>query len=266
MAYGHDTWTFPGSKEHELKWMGRYGAKGEKRQPRKKATPEQIKKQNQRNREKRMRRKIKENFGSGDLWVTLKYPKGTRKPLEEVKKDFKRFRDAVRRAYRQRGEPFKYIYRMEIGKRGGIHIHILVNRVRGEPDTDIILQQAWKYGRIHFESIYEQGGYQNLACYITKQPDEDIWKQLSLFSEQEQKELIKYSCSRNLKEPIPEHKEYRHWTMRKILEYGPAPTPGYYIDPDSIVMGINPFTGMSYLQYIEYSLTSQDRERRADDG
>lgn len=254
MAYRHDTWTFPGSKEHEYKWAGNYGAKGEKRQAKERASPERIRKQNQRNREKRLRRKIKANFQPGDLWITLKYPKGTRKPLGEVKKDFKRFRDALRKAYRRQGEELKYIYRMEIGRRGGIHIHILVNRVSGKPDTDVIAQRAWKYGRIHFESIYEQGGYEDLADYITKQPDEEIDRQISLFPEEERKQLISYSCSRNLKDPVPEQKEYRHWTMRKILMWGPEPTKGYYIDPDSVVQGVNPFTGMSYLQYTEYPI------------
>ena len=42
--------------------------------------------------------------------------------------------------------------------------------------------------------------------------------------------------------------------MRKIIENGPEPTPGYFIDPLSIVMGTNPYTGMNYLHYTEYKL------------
>jgi hypothetical protein len=254
MAYAKDTWFFKSSIEHEYKWMGRYGAKGEPRQPKRKATPEQVAKQNQWNREKKMRRLIKANFQPEDLWVTLKYPKGTRKPVEEVKKDCKRFLDAMRRAYLRQKVPLKYIYRMEVGRQGGIHIHILINRVRGKPDTDIIVQRAWKYGRASFESIYDRGGYQELAAYIVKLPDEEVETQLSLFPAEERKQFIKYSCSRNLDKPVPEHKEYARWTMRKILTEGPKPTEGYYIDPDSMVSGVNPYTGMSYLQYIEYPL------------
>ena len=54
MAHRHDVYRYgPGEKyiEHEIKCAGRYGAKGEKRAQKKKATPEQIKKQNQWNRE-----------------------------------------------------------------------------------------------------------------------------------------------------------------------------------------------------------------------
>jgi hypothetical protein len=127
MAYWLDTWTFPNSIEYEYKFAGNYGAKGEKRAERKKATPEQIKKQNQLNKEKRMRRVIKANFLSEDYWMTLKYPEGTRKKVEEVKKELKKFLDDMRKAYKKRSEIFKFIYRMEIGKHGGIHIHVLMN-------------------------------------------------------------------------------------------------------------------------------------------
>lgn len=254
MAYTRDTWTFPDSIEHEYKYMGKYGAAGEKRAEKRKPTKEQIRKQNQWIREKLMRRLIKANFCPNDLWVTLKYPKGCRKPIGEVKKDLQKFLSRLRYEYKKRGEPLKYIYRIEIGKHGGIHIHILINRTRGKPDTDVLIQEKWTYGRANFESLYEQGGFQDLACYIVKLPDEEIEEQLSLFPEQDRKELIKYSCSRNLIRPEPVKKTYTHWTMRRILEEGPTPTKGYYIDKDSIICGINPVTGMSYLYYTEYPL------------
>ena len=254
MAYDKKTFPFPGSIEHEYTYAGRYGAKGEKREKRKKATPEQVKKQNQSNREKKIRRLMKLNFHKDDLFATFKYPKGTRKPINEVEKDVERFLERMRYAYKKREAPFKYICRMEIGKKGGIHIHMVINRTRGEPDTDVLIQQKWPHGRVNFQSLYESGGYHDLACYIVKQPDEDVEKQLSLFPEDERKKLIKYSCSKNLARVEPEHKTYKHWTMRKIIEEGPTPTKGYYIDKDSIVCGINPVTGMSYLYYTEYPL------------
>ena len=53
MAHRHDVYRYGKYIEHEIKYNGRYGAKGEKRAPRKKATPEQIQKQNQYNKEKK---------------------------------------------------------------------------------------------------------------------------------------------------------------------------------------------------------------------
>ena len=255
MAYWKDTWSFPNSKEYEYKWAGKYGAKGEKRQKRDKATPDQIKKQNQLNKEKNMRRLIKANFVPGDLWSTLKYPRGMRKPIVEVKKDISKFLRRMRTAYRKRGQDFKFIYRLEVGAQGGIHIHILVNRLK-EGDTDLQIQSAWEWGRANFESVYEAGGYERLANYIVKMPKEDTkeYEQLSFFEEEERGEFIKYSPSRNLIRPQPERKTYFTWTVRKLIEEGPKPTQGYYIDKDSIRCGVNRFTGMSYYQYTEVRL------------
>ncbi len=254
MAFTKYTWDFLNSSEYEYKYAGNYGAKGEKRQERKKATPEQIKKQNQLNKEKWVRRLIKANFLPDDLWTTLKYPKGTKKQLKEVKKDLKAFLDKMRKSYKKRGDPFKFIYRVEIGKRGGIHIHILINRSDHKPDTDLMVQDLWEHGRVNFQSIYEYGGYQKLANYIAKKPGEEEEKQLKLFDEKERKELTSYSSSRNLIRPEPEKKVYNKWTMRKLIEEGPKPTPGYYIDPESIHCGVNRYTGMSYFQYTEYRI------------
>lgn len=262
MAYWKDKWTFTNSTEYEYKFAGKYGAKGEKRAKRKKATPEQIRKQNQYNKEKRMRRLIKANFIPDDLWITLKYPEGTRKPTEEVKEDLKKFLSQMRGIYKRVKIPLKFIYRMEIGKRGGIHIHILINRTRGEPPTDTMVSDLWDHGSVNFESIYEFGGYKKLANYIVKAPDEEAAEQLSLFGAEEKKQYIKYSSSRNLIRPEPERRVYNRWTVKKLIEDGPKPTEGYYIDKDSIHYGVNRFTGMSYLQYTECRITPQRRAVR----
>lgn len=258
MAYWLDTYRFPSSIEYEYKWAGNYGAKGEKRRKKVKATPEQIKKQNQLNREKNMRRLIKANFCQEDLWVTLKYPAGVRKKVCKVKKDFRNYLERIRYQYAKREHQLKFIYRMEVGKRGGIHIHMIVPRIRGE-DTDLIVQKAWKCGRVNFQSIYEYGGYEKLANYIVKQPDEETEKQLSLFEEEEKKEFIRYNCSRNLIRPVPERKHYDRKTVKRIIKDGPQPTKGFYIDKNTIRSGINRFTGMSYLQYTEVKVVPAKR-------
>lgn len=250
MAYWLDTFRFFNSTEYEFKFAGKYGAKGEKRQPKKKATPEQIEKQNQWNREVKVRRLIKANFFPEDLWITLKYPKGMRKTACEVKKDLRNFFDRLRYRYKKRGDPLKFISRMEVGKRGGIHIHVLINRIHGE-DTDILVQDAWVHGRVNFSSIYEEGGYGKLASYIVKQPDGEAEKQLSFLPEDDRKEFIRFSSSRNLVRPEPERKTYRKWTLKRLLEEGIKPSPGYYVDKESIHCGVNKYTGMSYLHYTE---------------
>lgn len=254
--YIQDKWIIKDSIEYEIKYYGKYGAKGEKRAKRKKATPEIIKKQNQKNRIKRMKRTIKANFDEGDLWITIKYPKGTRKEVSEVKKDLRKFCDSMRRKHKAHNSEFKFVYRMEVGKQGGIHIHMITNRIRGE-DTAEHLQKSWKHGRINYQAL-DDGQYEDLAAYIVKEPDEEVYKQLSLFPMQERKEFIKYSASRNLVRPTPERKVFRKKTLRKMLNEGIEASNGYYVIKDSIRMGKNPYTGMSYIHYTERKVRAAD--------
>lgn len=240
---------FKGSTDYEFSYAGNYGAKGEKRSPRAKTTPEQIRKQNQHNREKKMWRLIRANFDVGDLWTTLKYPKGIRPPVEKIKKDLQTMFRKLRTAYKARGAPLKFIYRLEIGELGGIHIHMVINRI---PDTDKLIASAWK-NPVNLTPLYDLGEFRDLASYLVKQPEE-VEEQLSLFDTEDKKKLLAVSSSRNLIRPEPETKEYTRRTMRKILEKGPVPEPGYYIDVDTVYSGINPYTGESYFGYTEVKI------------
>lgn len=249
MAYRRKKWEFLNSIEYEFTYKGNYGAKGEMRAPRKKITTEQVEKQNAINRKNKVRRLIKQNFMQGDYWVTLKYPKGTRKPLEEVQKDVSNFIKGMRRAYRKQGVELKYIYRIEVGKRGGLHIHIILNRVRGKPGTDVLLSRYWKWGHPYFALLYEDGGYDQLASYLTKEPEDS----------EDARKARGYVPSRNLEKPQMQEKTYLRWTVEKLIQEGPKPRDGFYIDKDSIVSGVNPYTGMSYLHYTEIRLEPIER-------
>ena len=273
MAHRHDVYRYgPGKKkkkyiEHEFKYAGLCGAKGETREPKKKATPEQIKKQNQWNKEKIVLRTMRDNFVPGDLWITLKLKKGTRMPVKELLKLRGKFLRKVRDKYKKRNQAFKFMYRIEVGERGGIHFHIIVNRLEGSPWTADVVRECWEEltgGHVHFAPVYEEGGFKELADYLVKPNSEEISGQLTLFgSEEETKVFSTYGCSRNLSRPEKEEHEYKKRTVRKLIEYGPEPTPGYYIDQDSIRYGVNPYTGMSYYYYTEIRL---DGWEGGDDG
>ena len=240
--YWEETWRFFGSIEYEYKFAGKFGKKGEPRQKRMKPTPEQMKKQNQRNRENKVRRLMKANFGENDYWGTLKFPAGTRMEIGEVKKGMKDFLGRVRKAYRKLGYELRYIYRIEIGKRGSPHIHILANRI---PDGDVVIKKCWRQGRVDFTLAYEAGGFQRLAEYVVKEPDGRT---------DPEGETRAYSCSRNLIRPQPERKKFGRRTMERMIRDGIKPTEGFYIDRDSVYYGVNPYTGMTYLKYIEYRI------------
>lgn len=250
MAYYREMYYTINTIENEYKWAGHYGRKGEKRAKRKKPTPAQMKKQNQRNKERKVRYLINANFYPNDYWVTLKFQKGKRPPLGHVLQAFKNFRRSMQREYKKVGEAFKYIYRMEIGKRGGIHIHILMNRA-GEAQTDLLVKKHWKSGAVNYQTLYEKGGYKNLAEYIVKEAEEEIRGQMSLFGEKEKRKLCTYGTSRNLVRPSPLRKTYTRRTVEKLVRDGPKPHEGYCIDRDSIYTGINPYTGYSYMYYTE---------------
>lgn len=269
MAHRHDVYSYGNYIEHEYKYKGKYGRKGEKRAPRRKATPEQMKKQNQRNREKFCLRLMRANFFPDDLWVTLKFEKGTRLTPSELKKIRKAFFDELRRIYKNYGQALKYMYRIEIGERGGIHFHFLVNRMTKGEGTDVIIRRLWKkYGKgVDFQPTYEQGGFKDLAAYLVKPINEEISGQLTLFGDEEEVKIFsQYNRSRNLIVPEPETHEYRRRTVEKLVKDGPKPTEGYYIDQDSIVTGVNPYTGMSYYYYTEIRLkpVGRDTEKAED--
>ena len=43
-----------------------------------------------------------------------------------------------------------------------------------------------------------------------------------------------------------------------MVEEGIRPQPGYYIDPESVYYGINPYNGTTYLKYTECRLGTKD--------
>lgn len=100
MPYIEDTYHLKHTIEVEKKHTGKYGAPGQKRRKKRKATKEEIQKQNQRNAEKKLRRIINANFEPNDLHIVLTYKKDERLTPGESKKELRNFFERVRRAYR----------------------------------------------------------------------------------------------------------------------------------------------------------------------
>ena len=241
MAYEGKRYHLRNAIEVEEYHSGRYGAPGQKRIPRKKPTPEQIEKINQRNKEKLCRRKLRQHFDVNDYFSTLTYRREARPPtMEAAKKDFADFLKKVRREYKKRGEELKWIRNIETGTKGAWHIHMVINRI---PDTDVIIAAAWKHGKVQNQLLHEKGEFRELAAYITKTPKTDPRLKES-----------NYSASRNLPIPEPEKKEYLRWKT-----WGKARIPkGWYLDPESYYEGINI---MGY-RYRTYTLLRIERKRR----
>lgn len=277
MAYREWIYKSPWGIEHVIQYKGVYGGKHEKRADHEKVSKDQIRRQNQKNKENRVRRTIQLNFKPGDWWLTLKYPKGTRKPMEEVVSDFRDFIGRMRRRYGKLGVQMKYMYRIEIGKRGGIHVHVVMNRL-ADPRGDLLISDAWTRARsatpiedmledglcpadglAHLDHVRAVGNGKELAEYLVKEQPE-VLEDGTRLSRDEMKQASKYGSSRNLLRPAPEVKTYNHWTLRTLLDLGAEGmntkknryrTEGYAVDKDTWVQGVNPYTGLSYLCYFE---------------
>lgn len=222
---------FPNAIEIEEYHNGRYGAPGEKRMKKRKATPEQIEKRNQYNREKKARWRLRNNFDVHDYFTTFTFRKDERpKTMEEAQKIIGKATRKLRSEYRKRGHDLKWMRNIECGTKNGWHIHLIINRI---PDTDIILSRTWNKGRVYNQLLYEKGEFAELAAYITKTPKTDP-----------RLKEANYSTSKNLPVPEPEVKILwgKKWKKPKAWD-------GYYIDKNSLYEGINPVTGYRYRVY-----------------
>lgn len=255
MAYIRKFYDSGKSRGYEYCFAGMYGRKGERRTKRRKATPEQIKKQNQWTRKKKYRWLIEYNFNEGDVLTTLKYKRGERPSMDEVVREFKAFRLRMRRAYKKRGLDLKYVYRIEIGKRGGVHIHVLINYTE---DILRLVRDSWKPGQANIETVYDITNGE-IADYLTKLPEGIIEGQMTFLEAKDQKKVLRCDHSRNLIMPEPEVKKYSRRTVERMIRDGIKPSEGYYIDKESIWYGINPFTGYTHLHYKEIKITDRKK-------
>ena len=246
MAYKKRVYRFRNAIEVEMYHSGRYGAPGQGRQKKQKPTPEQMERKNQRNREDRCRRKMREHFRENDYYVTLTYTRDARPPdMEAAKQDFNRMIRRLRREYA--GKEMKWIRNIEVGTKGAWHVHMVLNRI---PDLDVILQQAWPHGRVFYQLLHQRGEFRDLAAYLTKTPKTDPrLKETS------------YSSSRNLPIPEPEEKVIGSGTWRKKIHI----PEGWYLDQESYWEGINPVTGYPSRRYTLLRLP-EDKRKSAGSG
>lgn len=232
MAYNVVRYRSVNATEVEEYHTGRYGAPGMERVKKKKPTPEQVEKVNQRNKEKLCRRRLRRWFRKNDLFVTLTYAVEERPPdMETAKKQFKDFYTEVRKQYRKRGYELRWICNIEVGTRNAWHVHVILNRIT---DTDLIVSEAWGHGTVDMKPCYKEGTFRELAAYITKTPK----------TEKRLKEAS-YSTSRNL--PLPEPEKH---TVTRFETWDEIRVPkGFYLEKESYHEGINPVTGYPYREY-----------------
>lgn len=218
-------------------YPGNYGAPGQKREKKKKKTPEDMAKQNYRNRCRKVQILILFNFRPGDWHLVLKYAKDKRPgSYEEAVKQRQDFIKKVRKAYKKAGISFKWIAVTERGKqRQVLHHHLIIEDIDvGGVRTAKLVKELWRYGGHFFSSLYEDGEYEDLAEYIVKAEtkEECGW--------------CTYSRSRgNLVMPEPKVETIHHRRWRNP----PVAPKGWYVVEDSVWNGKNPVTGCPVQHY-----------------
>lgn len=228
----------------------RYGAPGEKREEKRKATPEEMAKANQRAKERKAWHKILANFRDGDYFFTFTY-RPEMKPVDmmQAKKDFTGFIRGIRKEYRKRGIELKWIRNIERGNKGAWHVHVIINAPEGVQEAAELrgwIENEWeeRFGnadcrRLDRRKKPERGPFRRLAEYITKSGG--IKPETGPVPKE-----TNYSASRNLVIPHPETKHYLSYrTWRKIRV-----PKGYAPDPVIVDEGINPCTGFRYRNYV----------------
>ena len=225
-------------------YTSRYNKPGIRRSDKVKPTPEAQKKVNTRKAERTLRLMLAENYQDGDLHIDFGYIRKQGEPYrtkEEMRRDADVFLRELRKVYKKQGQELKYVHVMEVGSKGSRHHHLIINHI----DTRLV-QAAWKKAypansKIHFHPLDTNGDYSRLAAYLIKYTDKTVGTEEGLQGK-------RWNCSRNLKRPEPEYKIIKD---RNQFSTEPKPLKGYYIDKDSIAVGIHSpeYYGYGYLYY-----------------
>ena len=221
------------------------GARCEKR----KRTPEEMKRANQRRKEEKARRLIWANFEPGDYVRTLTFKKEMRpadmKEAQSIKAKFIR---QLSREYGKRYYKLLWIANIECPPRGAWHIHLICNRIEGGGD---IIKDLWRqYGGVYDQELADIQG-KDIGAYITKSPDSTADGEHKVVES-------KYSHSRNLVVPEPKRTEISGWKMSDA----PRVPKGFYLEKDSMYEGVN-MAGYRFRTYIIRRLVPKPRNRRA---
>ena len=162
----------------------------------------------------------------------LTYFRGQRPGPKQAKKNLNAFLRKLRAYFKRQKSELKYIAVTAFGDKGAIHHHLIINTMDGRD-----IRGLWPLGGSHIEYLYPDGEYSALAWYFIQQSRKSPVGELT--------GKKRWTCSKNLKRPVPTVREVDAKTWREP----PKAEPGYIIDINSIDAGINPVSGIPYLFY-----------------
>lgn len=210
------------TKEIAKYYTRRFQPKGEKREPKKKETTEKQHKINDRQLVRKLTRILNENFDDTSRYVTFSYTKENRPDMDRLINQKRELLKKMRKAYKDDGQELKYVETTEVGERGAVHIHMVIN------DIDMRkIEKLWRYGYVSSKPLDSSGQYRKLAEYFIK-----YFQKTRNTSAQIQKKA--YNCSRNLKRPEPQRRAMRGNRFSKVINI----PSGWYLDKESVREGI----------------------------
>ena len=225
-------------KTVEVKKYHRYKnrARGEPRGKKLRETSLSQEEVNRKNSEDRLRWILNTNFEGGDYHLVLRYKHKAGEPYrtpEEMKADKDKYLRSMRAKYRFKDLEFKFVYVFEIGVRSSRHIHIVQNQI----DMNEV-RKCWPHGYVTCTPLDNNGDYRLLASYLVKYSDKTFRNVGALMGK-------RYSCSRNLKEPVIKRRIIkRSSTFKEQI----SPPKGYFVDVDTIESGVD-FFGYKFFKY-----------------
>jgi hypothetical protein len=206
---------------------------GEKREPKKKVTSEAQYEINRRKAERDLRRLMNTNFRDGDFLVRLDFFKEDRPDGSMMQEMVRKFLRRMREALKRIGQELKYIYVIEIGPRGGRHVHLMISRCELE-----LIRKCWTHGGIHIDPLNSGGQYKKIAAYFIKYSER---------TRQTEGQLVgrRWNPSRNLKKPIIKKRRIGAKRYRENIRV----PEGYVLDQESVVYGVADYSGYAYFSY-----------------
>ncbi len=214
-------------------FSARYGKKGAGRKSNCSETTEAMKKVNERNAEKKLRRLINANFGYKDIHLVLTYRRGERPTPEQARKDLEQFLRRLRRYFKKHGRELKYIAVTEYAN-AAIHHHLVISSMDTRDLTDL-----WTHGQPRPTYLDRSGQYAQLASYLIKETGKTFKTPQSAVRK-------RWCASRNLVKPVVKKRVVAADSWQKE----PRAWKGYYIDKSSIAEGVHELTGYRYLYYM----------------
>lgn len=203
-------------------------------------TPEDVKSNNERLAEMKLRLLLNENFRKGDLFLLLTYAEPA--DPQQAKIELAKFIRAARAKYKAAGLELKYISVTEyLNER--IHHHIVMNSI----DTRIF-QDLWQRGQVRSEPLYGLD-FAGLATYLIKETKKT-------FRDPDAPSRKRWNQSKNLRIPKPITRIVNAKKWRKE----PKARRGFTLLTDSIVDDVSAF-GIPYQHYRMVAFGTPEKRR-----